>query len=612
MPMKRVAAIVVMLGLAVLSVGAQPALPGSLAESSGRLAFAGVDQAAFDGTFQAAGVTQIYAVELPATEAVVLYDGELLADVVRVTCLAWQPDGGLAVDALDAAGNTVAFVVDAGGEATSSETLACDAVAPVVSPDGARQAAYELDVLTQFTRVIVSDVGDPNASPMFEDAVASDSPVAWSPDSRFVAFTAALRGTDGALIGTEIALIEPGLNGAFLNEADTLFAYAPTWELPAVEPTATPTIEPTVEPTATPTIEPTVEPTATPTIEPTVEPTATPTIEPTVEPTATPTIEPTVEPTATPTIEPTVEPTTEEATTVSLTLYTPVGDIDGFTPPFVWAHEPGVQWYSLWVSDGVDTIYSEWHEAALVCRIEVCVVDTGISYAAGQTYVWQVQTGVNSIYGERIGEGSFVNSSQSTPAVLVAPLDMVGNLSPTFIWAHQNSATWYQILVSDGANSVYEAWYEVWTTNLCSTGVCEVTPPITLTAGTTYEWSVQVFTTELGEWSPQGIFSVGLAAPQAVAPLGSSGTPNPIFSWTPVTGATSYELWVSDGANTVLNDTYALDQLTCNTITCYYASDLDLPAGDTRYYWWVRAKDAALGDGLWSSENIFTFQPSES
>lgn len=262
----------------VLPAAAQPALPGSLGEAEGVLAFVGVEASAFADAFATPGVNTIYAVTLPDTTARVLYDGDLLDAMVVVSCLAWSSDGQfLAVSGLNAAAEPLGFVLTvATGEAVSEPALPCNADVPALSPDGARSAFYEPDAFSDNIRVLVAEGTE--LIPVFEDAALTSAPVTWSPDGRFVAFSAALRDGDGALIGSEIALVEPALNGAFLDETDSLYAYAPAWRpvseaLPPADPTEdpAPTEEPTAEVTEAPTVEATAE---TPPADPTEEPAA--------------------------------------------------------------------------------------------------------------------------------------------------------------------------------------------------------------------------------------------------------------------------------------------------------------------------------------------------
>jgi len=249
-PMKRLVLGLLLIFALGSAVQAQPTLPGTLSEATGQLAFAGIETDQFSAEPTEAGLTKIYLVTFPNPTAEVLYDGELLADALNVNCLGWSEDGqSLFISAFNGVTEKLIILDVATGEATEGTGFTCDfQFSP--SPDGEKQAFYQPDsAASGRSRVIVADADGSNPTPIFEDATAVASRPTWSPDSRFIAFTAALRSGD-ALTGQEIALVEPGVTGGFLDETDSLTAYAPSWR-PEAEVGDTPTEEP-----ATPTNEP--------------------------------------------------------------------------------------------------------------------------------------------------------------------------------------------------------------------------------------------------------------------------------------------------------------------------------------------------------------------
>jgi photosystem II stability/assembly factor-like uncharacterized protein len=130
-------------------------------------------------------------------------------------------------------------------------------------------------------------------------------------------------------------------------------------------------------------------------------------------------------------------------------------------------------------------------------------------------------------------------------------------------------------------------------------------PP--LDPSTMYSWRVRVNAPALGPWSEKRVFSTSLdtrvielkpESPEA----GAVEVPvKPVFQWTAVVGASSYELLVSDGTDfthpviTKINDF----SLPSNAWEC------DVPLDyDTTYYWKIRA----ISDGShspWSSAGVF-------
>jgi hypothetical protein len=259
-------------------------LPGTLGEATGQLAFVGVEIDQFSAEPTEAGLAKIYLVTLPDPTGVVLYEGDLLADALSINCLGWSDDGQtLFISAFTGSAEKVIALDMTTGEAKEGSNFTCD-FQFALSPDGTKQAFYQVDSATELNRVVIADADGGDITPIFEDASSVSSAPAWSSDSRFIAFTAALRSGD-RLVAQEIALVEPGVTGSFLDESDTVTAYAPAWR-PVVTIIDTPTEEPTLEPTIeiTPTEEPTavIFPTDTPTSEPTVE------VIPTEEPTPVP------------------------------------------------------------------------------------------------------------------------------------------------------------------------------------------------------------------------------------------------------------------------------------------------------------------------------------
>ena len=132
-----------------------------------------------------------------------------------------------------------------------------------------------------------------------------------------------------------------------------------------------------------------------------------------------------------------------------------------------------------------------------------------------------------------------------------------------------------------------------------------------LEPATTYYWRVRAIEPALSPWSATWSFTTSLVsmtiAPELYRPeAGSSGVPvKPVFEWSDITGANSYELLVSTDASfgnpAILKiDAYAL---TSNTWQCNIGLNYD-----TTYYWKVRA----IGSNTysdWSAVAAFTTEP---
>ncbi|TET25863.1 MAG: hypothetical protein E3J67_02970, partial [Dehalococcoidia bacterium] len=132
-----------------------------------------------------------------------------------------------------------------------------------------------------------------------------------------------------------------------------------------------------------------------------------------------------------------------------------------------------------------------------------------------------------------------------------------------------------------------------------------------LEPATTYYWRVRATEPVLSPWSAKWSFTTSLgtevSAPKLDSPkAGASGMPvKPIFQWSAVAGADSYELVVSTEANldnpTILKTgAYALPTTAwqCNIALNY----------NTAYYWKVRAISSDTCSA-WSAVSAFTIEP---
>src|SRR5205807_1273763 len=97
-------------------------------------------------------------------------------------------------------------------------------------------------------------------------------------------------------------------------------------------------------------------------------------------------------------------------------------------------------------------------------------------------------------------------------------------------------------------------------------------------------------------------FSFSVVAPPAPTPITPAGTINsttPTFSWSAVTGAALYDLWV-DGLSPFQSQIIRQQNIAINSFTQGAA----LAKGSYRF--WVRAINANGNAGNWSGEVDFT------
>jgi hypothetical protein len=193
------------------------------------------------------------------------------------------------------------------------------------------------------------------------------------------------------------------------------------------------------------------------------------------------------------------------------------------------------------------------------------------------------------------------------PPTLASPANQATGVAtnPTLSWNASTGATSYGLQVS--TNSSFSP------TVVNQTGITSTSRAISgLLNGTTYYWRVNA--TNAGgtsAWSdPVRSFTTVVAAPPIPTlslPLNQTSptVPRPItFSWNPSTGATSYQLQVSTSSTSWSGSRLKINQSNIQTPP-YTESVL---AGNTTYYWRVRASNAA-GTSAYSSAWTFRTSP---
>ena len=169
--------------------------------------------------------------------------------------------------------------------------------------------------------------------------------------------------------------------------------------------------------------------------------------------------------------------------------------------------------------------------------------------------------------------------------------------TPEFSWTAVSGATKYEVWIWNTATGVNP---EVNDNTLTGTSY---TPGAGLTLGHKYGWVVRAYAGgKWGAWSVHKYFTVLPTAPTLLAPIGDGTDATPEFSWTAVSGATKYEVWIwntATGVNPEVND---------NTLTgTSYTPGAGLTLGH-KYGWVVRAYAGGKW-GAWSVHKYFTVLP---
>jgi subtilisin-like proprotein convertase family protein len=245
-------------------------------------------------------------------------------------------------------------------------------------------------------------------------------------------------------------------------------------------------------------------------------------------------------------------------------------------PTISWNALAGAIRYDVWISNlssGVDQIV---RKIDVPTNSFVPPENLGI----GQYRVWVRAINSEEVAGFwSVGKDFFVN----TPPVITSPSPavIIANSSfPTITWSAVPDATKYELWVNNLTTKRARVIYLAGTSALTTTSY---TTPLEMPSGTYKIW-VRALNAqgEAGLWSV-GVVHTVLAPPAISQPIGG-GTfdRTPTFSWTAVTGATNYDLWVGDaktGAVAIRNQF-----IKATTFTALQ----DIAVGD--YKVWVRAQ----------------------
>jgi hypothetical protein len=105
-------------------------------------------------------------------------------------------------------------------------------------------------------------------------------------------------------------------------------------------------------------------------------------------------------------------------------------------------------------------------------------------------------------------------------------------------------------------------------------------------------------------------FTVSAGAPPGasspMSPSGTIATSTPTFTFSKVTGADDYYLYVAHSASsTIVHTQWYPSSAVCGAATCSVTPAT--PLGSASYRWWIQTRNAA-GTGPWSAGMDFTVQ----
>jgi hypothetical protein len=263
-------------------------------------------------------------------------------------------------------------------------------------------------------------------------------------------------------------------------------------------------------------------------------------------------------------------------------------------PTFQWTAVTGAASYELWISDQTTG------KVLLIPNAAGTSVTLSAAQALtpGHFYRWWVATvsinGLAIIWS--VGQSVYITALPA--ATPTGPSGTITTAMPTFSWTAAPGAASYELWVSDqttGQNPV------LLIPNISALSVT-LTASQALTPGHKYRWWIAAVSTNgLGaSWSAAVNFALTtLAAPTPAGPSGTITTDVPVFSWTAVTGAAHYDLWVDD-------QTTGTSQVVRNrNITGVSWTPVKPLTPGHKYRWWVAAVSTNGLAVSWSGTQTF-------
>src|SRR5207245_1569513 len=154
------------------------------------------------------------------------------------------------------------------------------------------------------------------------------------------------------------------------------------------------------------------------------------------------------------------------------------------------------------------------------------------------------------------------------PATLVAPSGSIATSTPTFTWNAVASAAHGRASCEDSSGGRIRTTYTAAQAGCAGgTGMCSITPSVTLSPGAGQWWIVTNNVSGNGPWSAALPYTVAGTPPPGpatlVAPTGSIATSTPTFTWTAVASAAQYLLLVDDSTGGRIRTTYTAAEAGC-------------------------------------------------
>jgi len=253
-------------------------------------------------------------------------------------------------------------------------------------------------------------------------------------------------------------------------------------------------------------------------------------------------------------------------------------------PSIAWPALPGAAKYDLWLNNAS----TGQQQVVRNSNITATSYQLPGNLPLGKYTVWVrgLDAGNN-----QANWSTFKQFDIAPGTAIVSPASPSFNNQPTFQWQAVAGATRYELFVRNLVTNAI-------TLNPANLTGTSFTPSSAMPVSD-YRWWVRASNNAgvVGTWSQPLDFNVG-GKPTVLTPTGTTSDRTPTFSWTPVQGATRYELWVQkrDGSGVVIN----LTNITTNS----YMPSSNMAPYDYRV--WVRAVTSSNVFSYWSALADFT------
>lgn len=255
-------------------------------------------------------------------------------------------------------------------------------------------------------------------------------------------------------------------------------------------------------------------------------------------------------------------------------------------PTFSWGAPPEAVRFDLWV----DNVTTGQLQVIRQTNLSTNSFASTISLPAGTYRAWVRGYSATNQVSNWSDQLNFTVVAPAAPTV-TGPSGVVPNGTPTFAWSSTTGAATYDLWVDNLTTGATKVVYQ---TGLNSTSFTPTTP---LGTGNYRFWvRANNDAGSSGAWSTGGDFTVDVALPAVPtfnSPSAGTTSNNQVsYSWNAVSGATRYELWVTNAS------TGALVTRQENLTATSFSTGSPLAAGG--YVAWIRSFDSTGGTRGWS------------